>query len=86
MELQQQILDVLAQEFPGSEVYIQFNPDTDRVGGRVVWEGFQGKRSITRQARIFNPLRKALSPEVVHRNVSFIFTYTPDEYRLSQEV
>ena len=80
MELEGQIREILTQELPGVVVGIELNPDTDKIGGHVIWPGFAGLNARRRQDRIFRVIRRRISATVARENVSYIFSYTPDEY------
>ena len=79
MAIEQQIKDILKRELPDAQVDIERDADTGKVGGRVIWKGFAGYKSLRRQTRIFSLLRQQLSTSQT-QDISFIFTYTPDEY------
>lgn len=79
MAIEQQIKEVLERELPDSLVEVERNPDTEKIGGHVIWQGFAGNTSLRRQKQIFIVLRRVLRPSV-EREISFIFTYTPTEY------
>ena len=79
MAIEQQIEEILKRELPGAQVDIERDADTGMVGGHVIWAGFTGYKSLRRQNRIFSLLRRQLSTADA-MNISFIFTYTPEEY------
>ena len=83
MAIEQQIEDILRRELPDAQVDIERDADTGKIGGRVIWKGFAGYKSLRRQTRIFSLLRRQLSASEA-QNISFIFTYTPDEYDQAQ--
>ena len=68
---------------PQSQVLVERDSDTGKVGGRVIWSGFEGYTSLRRQNRIFSLLRRSLTTSDA-RDISFIFTYTPAEYESLQ--
>ena len=79
MAIEQQIKTILERELPEAQVEVERDADSEKVGGRIIWKGFAGYNSLKRQNRIFGLLRRQLSPSEA-REISFIFTYTPDEY------
>ena len=79
MAIEQQIENILKSELPDAQVVIERDEDTGKVGGRVIWAGFAGYKSLQRQNRIFGLLRRQISTSQA-QDISFIFTYTPDEY------
>ena len=78
MGLEHKIKAILEQELPGAQVEIEWNEDTEKVGGHIIWKGFAGRNCLRRQKRIFHLLRRELSKSEV-RDISFIFTYTPTQ-------
>ncbi|HZO91968.1 MAG TPA: hypothetical protein VFB38_26865 [Chthonomonadaceae bacterium] len=84
MDIEQQIKESLERELPGVHVEIERNPDTGKVGGHVIWEGFAGYNSLRRQNRVFSILRRNLNAAQAQANISYLFTYTPDEYEQLQ--
>jgi acid stress-induced BolA-like protein IbaG/YrbA len=85
MAIEQQIQEILTRELPNAQVEVERDADTGKVGGRIIWEGFAGYNSLRRQNRIFGLLRRQLSTAQA-RDISFIFTYTPAEYKQLQAV
>lgn len=83
MGIEQQIKEILERELLDAKVYIEYDTDSGKVGGRVIWNGFHGYNSLRRQNRIFSLLRRQLSTSDA-QNISFIFTYTPAEYEQLQ--
>ena len=80
MGIEQQIKEILERELSGARAEIERNQDTGKVGGRIIWEGFAGYDSLRRQNRIFSLLRRSLSAAQAQADISYLFTYTPDEY------
>ena len=83
MATEQLIKQTLEKELPGAKAEISRDPDSEKVGGRVIWAGFQGGTARQRQERIFRPLRRQITPAQA-REISFIFSYTPYEYEQMQ--
>jgi acid stress-induced BolA-like protein IbaG/YrbA len=79
MGIEEQIREILNRELPGATVLIERDPDSGKVGGRVVWEGFAGYNSRQRHDRVFGLLGRQITTAEA-RDISFIFTYTPAEY------
>ena len=79
MAIEQQIKEILERELPSAHAEIERDSDSEKIGGRVIWEGFAGFTSLRRQDRIFKLIRRQLS-KADEQKISFIFTYTPDEY------
>lgn len=78
-ELIERIKLTLETELPGAKADISFNSDTNKIGGRVIWDGFQGYNARRRQARIFRILRRHITMTQAN-DISYIFSYTPDQY------
>ena len=85
MRLEQQIKGILELGLAGAEAFIDRDSESGKVGGRVIWPGFAGSTSLRRQSRIFGLLRKKLKSDE-SMDISFIFSYTPDEYEQMQSV
>ncbi len=81
MAIEQQITQILKKELPTSQVEMERDLGTGKVGGRVIWSGFEGYTSLRRQNRIFGLLRRSHTSGDT-KDISFIFTYTPAEYEL----
>jgi acid stress-induced BolA-like protein IbaG/YrbA len=78
MELIDHITAVLDGAFPKSLVEIEETVPGLKVGGHVVWDGFDGVEQIERQRRLWNTLRAELNAdEFVH--VGVILTLAPIE-------
>ena len=73
MALEQQIKEILERELPGAQVNVERDPDSEKIGGRVIWQGFAGHTSLRRQRQIFTPLRRQLRAGEA-QEISFIFT------------
>lgn len=67
----------LEQSFPGATVELE-TPYDDRVGGVLLWDGFQGVDQIDRQRRLWKALRSGLTQGEQLR-VTAILTVTPSE-------
>jgi len=70
---------VLKRHFDGAEVnsLVPAGPH-HRVGGVLVWSGFEGMDGPDRQRALWRTLRERLSPEDLLQ-VSLIMTVTPTE-------
>ena len=80
MELEQQIRDIFQQNLPGVRLEIGRDKNTELIGGYVIWECFKGSQSLKRQNRVYRILRQNIDPADAQKNISFLFTYTPEEY------
>jgi hypothetical protein len=68
----------LASRFHGAEVKLTRTGGGTRVGGTLVWNGFQDMAQIDRQVELRRAIDDALS-EGEQLQVSFILTVTPAE-------
>lgn len=74
---------VLYEAFPGSELDLEPRSE-DRMGGFLVWDGFEELDLPDRQAAIWSQIREHLSPED-QRRINYIFALTPHELAVMQE-
>lgn len=81
MATEQLIKQILEKDLPEAKIEISRDPDSEKVGGRVIWEGFQGYNARQRQDRVFRLLRRQITMTQA-KDISYIFTYTPNEYTL----
>lgn len=79
MELAEILTRILEEAFPGGRVEdLEEAPAGARIGGVLVWEGFDGMEPIDRQAELWRVLREKLSAEQ-QQQVSLIMAFTPRE-------
>ena len=72
--------DTLRSQFPGSREDLERYPPRNRkVGGALIWDGFQDLEPLERQKRVWAALRERLSREDQLR-ITAIFTFTPAEW------
>ncbi len=83
MALIDNVRRALLRAFPGAEVRLRRKP-ANRVGGSLVWEGFDTQMQIDRQVQLRQAIGAALSPDQ-QPLVSFILTLTPDEEAILAE-
>ena len=72
------VKQLLSAAFPGAEVHLKRFRPGNRIGGSVVWNGFDGQMQIDRQVRLRDVIDSEL-PAEQRTQVSFIMTLTPDE-------
>jgi hypothetical protein len=63
--------------FPGCATELHTVPMSDKVGGFVIWSGFEGQAQRQRQSLLWENLRQLPLPEQL--GISAIFTVTQDE-------
>jgi len=68
----------LAARFPGADLKLTRSGHGKRLGGTLVWSGFEDTAQIDRQVELRRAIDDALSDEE-QLLVSFILTVTPDE-------
>jgi hypothetical protein len=82
-EFIQQLTEILKEEFPGSNPELKHASPLQKVGGYLIWNGFDGMEQIDRQRRLGAAIRKRLSiSEQV--KITTILTLTPEEAELMQ--
>ncbi len=77
-ELIDRLRNLLEAEFPGAEVELEAASPTDKLGGFLIWKGFEGMEQIDRQEKLANVIRSRL-PHEDQLRISAILTITPDE-------
>lgn len=82
-ELIQQLNCIFAQEFPGATPELEQAKPLQKVGGYLIWAGFDGVEQIDRQRQVSAAIKRHLAiPEQLQ--VTTILTLTPDESALMQ--
>ena len=76
--LMQRLEQALASRFEGAQIELKRYRQKNRVGGSVIWDGFEGQAQIDRQTELRRAIDAGLPPEE-QLQVSFILTLTPDE-------
>lgn len=74
--MEQEVIGVLRDAFPGIEVEIEVR-SSGRIFGSVVWAGFADLDQVDRQTKIRSVLREKLGDDA--KQIGILFTYTPDE-------
>jgi hypothetical protein len=77
--LEKKLTQALAQRFTGADIKLRQSRPGRRVGGTLVWDGFEGEPQIDRQTQLRRAIDAAL-PAEEQVQVSFILTLTPDEF------
>lgn len=76
---------ILQSNFKGCKVKLKRLTDSDRFYGDLVWKGFENKDHVDRQELLRDVLEAELTPEE-RQKVSMIFTYTPAETLVEEQV
>jgi len=74
---------MLRQEFPKCEFELE-RKGGDRVGGFLIWNGFEGLEQIDRQRKVSAVLKQKLSV-AERQHVSALLTMTPDEMEFARQ-
>ena len=77
--LNQKLKRALASKFRGADVKLTQVNRGKRIGGTLIWQGFEGEAQIDRQVELRRVIDEALPPDE-QLQVSFILTVTPDEF------
>jgi hypothetical protein len=81
-EFIQRLTNVLLQRFPDSE--LELEPAGARVGGFLIWDGFEAAEQIERQRQLWRVLRAELSPED-QLKIAAILTLTHGEMTTARQ-
>jgi hypothetical protein len=82
-ELMQALRDLFAREFPGSAAELEQVRPLQKVGGFLIWEGFEGQEQLERQRAVSRAIRQ-LDPGA-QLQLSTILTVTPEEIAVMRE-
>jgi len=80
-EFIQHLSTVLQQAFPGSTPELEQFAPLSKVGGFLIWDGFDGVEQLDRQRLVSTALRRLLPPDELLQ-VTTILTATPEEVEL----
>jgi hypothetical protein len=83
-KLMKRVREVLRKEFPGCSPELEQVRPLKKVGGFLVWDGFEELEQLERQRRLSKALRKHLSPDEL-AGVTTILTMTPNEVAVMRE-
>jgi acid stress-induced BolA-like protein IbaG/YrbA len=72
------LTQTLRSAFPGSTAELEPVEGTNRIGGFLIWPGFDEMDQLDRQRTLSAALRARLNPDEI-LGVSTILTLTPDE-------
>ncbi|MCX6382696.1 MAG: hypothetical protein NT023_24995 [Armatimonadetes bacterium] len=76
-ELAQTVIRILETRFEGAKADITPMPNSGRVSGEIVWDGFEGIEPIDRQKMVRTELNSMLG--ILATYVSLILTFTSQE-------
>ena len=83
-ELMNRLRNLLEAEFPEAKVELEQASPAEKVGGFLIWSGFDGMEQIERQQRLADVIRSKLSRDDQIR-ITAILTVTPDERSVPTE-
>ena len=84
IERLERVREVLARRFPGAEFDLELSVPSRKVGGFVIWPGFEGKEQIDRQQLVWQAIRGDLSRDD-QLQITAILTVTPNEMAIMKE-
>ena len=80
MGFEDRVRNLIKQHYTVSDLDIGFGGGAHKLHGYVVSTDFSGKEMLDRQTDLYSFLRDELGAEA--QQISIIFTYTPDEFKL----
>jgi hypothetical protein len=54
---------LLGRHFPSAKISLDQAKPAEKIGGMIIWDGFEGMDQVDRQNRLWKALRANLSPE-----------------------
>ena len=82
--LMERLQHVLTEHFPGSIAELEQANPSEKIGGYLIWDGFEDLEQLDRQRRLGQVVRSGL-PREDQLRVTTIFTFTPTEVALMRE-
>jgi len=82
-EFIRRLTELLSRNFKGAEVALEQAVPLQKVGGVLVWDGFQDHDQLERQHQMWQVIRDALRPEE-QLQITAILTMTPEEMAVMQ--
>jgi acid stress-induced BolA-like protein IbaG/YrbA len=70
--------------FPGATAELEYVKPLRKVGGFLIWDGFQGVEQLKRQRALSRALKEGLEPKELAQ-VTTILTITPGEAEAMKE-
>ena len=80
----QKLKKVLKQEFPSATFDLKRDWHPSRIGGFIIWRGFNGKEFADRQERVWKVIRQHMSKDEQEELATF-WTLNPIEQRVRLE-
>ena len=83
-ELINRLQDLLSKAFPGAEIELEQARPAEKIGGVLIWSGFEGMEQIERQQKLAQVIRDAL-PREDQVLISLILTLIREEKSVPSE-
>lgn len=78
------LANLLRDHFTDADIHIDPPSRTGRIGGTIVWAGFEGREQLDRQNEVWAIIDKHFSDDEKQR-IALIMTLTPDELSTIQD-
>jgi hypothetical protein len=78
------VKNILTREFADATVELEQAHPAKKLGGSLVWSGFEGMEQIERQDRLWKALEKGLAKDE-QLQITLLLTLTPRELAVSKE-
>jgi hypothetical protein len=83
-QVKSRIDELLTRRFPGSSAELEVYPETHKVGGYLIWDGFEAIEPLDRQRQLHQVLREEIGKNY-RSEVTSIFAMTPAEVAVMRE-
>ena len=83
-DLIDRLRDLLSKAFPGAEVELEQARPAEKIGGSLIWSGFEGMEQIDRQQKLAQVIRDAL-PREDQISITLILTLIREERSVPSE-
>ena len=83
-DLIDRLRDLLSKAFPGAEVELEQARTAEKIGGSLIWSGFEGMEQIDRQQKLAQVIRDAL-PREDQISITLILTLIREERSVPSE-
>ncbi len=78
------LIKTLKQEFPGADTDIEITVPGQKVGGFVIWDGFEDMDSVDRHELMWERLEQRLTKDEC-RSVNALFAMTTSEMAMARQ-
>jgi hypothetical protein len=82
--LERKLEEIIQSGLKGATLELEWIPQSEKLSGLVVWDGFYGKTQRERQKELMMIVRNELTEEE-QRSLSIILTLTPAEDKTYRE-